>query len=81
LDLALRSIRIEHVCDDFQIAEYSTADCADNADKGRRISDYPRHPRHLRSNALAGLSVAVSDRGRIDLGWSTYTPLHHQVNL
>ena len=40
----LLSIRIVHVCADSQTAEFLTADCADNADKGRMISDYPRHP-------------------------------------
>jgi len=59
----LVSIRIEHLRDELQTAECLTADCADNADKGRRISDYPRHPRNLWLNALAGLSVAVSNRG------------------
>jgi len=44
------------------------ADFADTADKGRRISDYPRHLRYLRLNVLADPSVAVSDRGRKSSG-------------
>jgi hypothetical protein len=49
-------------CDDFQTAEFLTADYADNADKGRKISNYPRHLRHPRLNALADPLVAASSR-------------------
>ena len=52
--IGVLSIRIVHLCDDSQTAESLTADFPDTADKGRRISDYPRHLRHLRLNVLAG---------------------------
>ncbi len=65
------SVRIVHFCDDFQIAEFLTAairqaqalsgaerDCADHADRGWRISNYPRHPA---SGGQAALSILPRD--------------------
>jgi hypothetical protein len=40
-----------------------TADAADYADNGREISDYPRHSRNPRLNALAVTLVAALSRG------------------
>jgi hypothetical protein len=58
----LISIRFVQVRDDSQTAEFLTADYADNADKGRKISDYPRHLRHQRLTALADPLVAAPSR-------------------
>ena len=52
-------LRIVLFCDDSQTAEFLTAD---NADKGREISDYPRHRRHPRLTALADPLVAALSR-------------------
>jgi hypothetical protein len=65
----MRSKRIDHVRNDFQTAEILTADCADNADKDRRISDHPRHLRYPRLNVLADPSlVAALSHGAKDAG-------------
>ena len=58
----LISIRFVPVRDDFQTAEFLTADGADSADKGRKISDYPRYLRNPRLNALVGSLVAAESR-------------------
>jgi hypothetical protein len=60
---ALKSFRFVPVRDDFQTAEFLTADNADYADKGRTSSDYPRHLRNPRLRALAGALVAAPIRG------------------
>lgn len=43
----------------FQTAEFLTTDFADKADKGRKITGYPRHPPYQRLNALAVLVISA----------------------
>jgi hypothetical protein len=71
----LLSIRIVPVCDDFQAPKFLTADCADEADKGREIFDHLRYPRNPRLSALTGPLVAASGRGAKYPGALSGTPV------